>query len=168
MTLTNRGNVMVKSFIALAALGVVSTAAIAQSAPTPLTYRGNPVNGYLGGTPDFPAAFKGTPLCESGAASSDSRNACVLLNDGGTGTWENDRAPGRQSPAGDIKWYLVADQKGTVTRVGDEQSDTWFLIFEFTSPHSAFKVGDMIAFPARRIKGSPGRVVIDSKYRNMP
>ena len=159
---------MGKSFTIFAAiLTLAGTPALAADKPTALTFRDKPVNGYLGGHADFPAAFVGAPLCEGGKAASDARSGCIQLNANGTGTWENDVGPGNRLPPAPIKWYVIADQAGTVTRVSDADSDTFFVILEFTAPYYSRAAGDMIAFPARHIKTGSARVVIDSKYRNL-
>lgn len=133
--------------------------------PTKLTYREKEVNGYLGGNADFPAAFVGQPLCEGGRPTSDAKTSCIQLNADGTGTWENDRGPGRVEPAAKINWYVVADQQGTVTKVGTPERDTYFLILDFTTEYYGAPVGTKRSYPANVIKETPGRVVIDSKYR---
>jgi len=148
------------------ALGVGGGAA-AQEGPVTLTYNGSPVNAYLGGGGHFPAEFVGRPLCESGRSAPDANTSCLQLNTDGTGTWENDAGPGRRQPPTPIRWYIVADQQGTVTRVSDAESDTYFIIFQFTQPYYARNRGDLMAFPARLIRSSPRRVVIDSKYRSL-
>ncbi|MCF8505119.1 MAG: hypothetical protein K9G59_09415 [Caulobacter sp.] len=152
---------------ACASLLMTASAVWAATTPTALTYQGNPVNGYLGGNADFPSQFVGAPLCEGGKSGPDQSSGCVVLRADGTGTWENDVAFGRRLPPAPIKWYVVADKAGTVTRVSADGRDTYFVIFEFTQAYYSMAPGDMIAFPANLIKGSPGRVVIDSKYRNV-
>jgi len=158
---------MYRISILFGAIVLAAAPAIAAEKPTALTFRDKPVNGYLGGHSSFPAAFVGAPLCEGGKAASDATSGCVSLNSDGTGTWENDVGPGARQPPAPIKWYVVADQAGTVTRVSDADADTFFVILEFTAPYYSRAVGDMIAFPARHIKSAPARVVIDSKYRNL-
>ncbi|WP_428630583.1 hypothetical protein [Sphingopyxis sp.] len=158
---------MNKIAILFGALALTAAPVGAAEKPTALIYRDKPVNGYLGGSSAFPAAFVGAPLCEGGKSASDASSGCVSLNNDGTGTWENDVGPGARQPPAPIKWYVIADQGGTVTRVSDADADTYFVIFEFTAPYYSRAVGDMIAFPARHIKSAPARVVIDSKYRNL-
>lgn len=153
--------------IVVLALGAMAGAAMAQSSTTtPLTYQGKPVNGYLGGNADFPAEFLGT-LCEGGRSAPGPSASCVVLNRDGTGTWENDVGIGQRRPPTPIKWYVVADQQGTVTRASDEERDTYFLIFEYTASYYSRNPGDLMAMPAVRVKGSPGRVVIGGKYRDL-
>jgi hypothetical protein len=164
-----RGKSVRLSFLPILVVAMVSSSpASAADSPTALQFRGKPVSGYLGGHKDFPSAFVGKHLCEQGATGPSSRNSCVLINADGTGEWENDRGPGVAKPAVPIKWYVIADQAGTLTRVTDANSDTWFVILEFTEPYYSFPAGHMLAFPARHIKTSARRVVIDSKYRNLP
>jgi hypothetical protein len=158
---------MRKVWVATAVLALSGTSAATAGELTALTYRDKPVNGYLGGHADFPAAFVDAHLCESGKSAPDSRSGCVMLRADGSGTWENDVGPGVRQPAAPIKWYLVADQQGTVTRVSDADSDTFFVILEFTAPYYSRAAGDMLSFPARYIKTGQARVVIDSKYRNL-
>lgn len=155
-----------KHLFALGAAAVLMTASGATAAQemTSLMYRGSAVNGYLGGGGHFPAAFTGRPLCEGGRSAPDANTSCLQLNPNGTGTWENDAGPGRREPATPIRWYIVADQQGTVTRVSEEGVDTYFIIFEFTRPYYSQNAGDLMAFPARLFTDG-SRVVIDSKYR---
>ena len=150
----------------LAAAALAGTAVAQSTTTTPLTYQDRPVNGYLGGNADFPAEFLGT-LCEGGRAAPGPNASCVVLNRDGTGIWENDVGIGQRRPPVPIKWYVVADQQGTVTRASTEERDTYFVILEFTQPYYSFAAGHMLAFPANRLKGSPGRVVIGSKYRDL-
>ena len=153
-----------------AIVGAVAIATTSASAQTPpliaLEYNGKPVNGYRGHHSDFPAAFVGTPLCENGRSASDAKSSCILLNPDGTGTWENDRGPGRIEPAAPIEWYVVADQKGTVTKVGTTDRDTYFVILKFTQSYYGAPAGTLRAFPANIVRGTSPRAVIDSKYRN--
>lgn len=146
-----------------------SPAAPSPAAPSTVTldYKGKPVNAYRGYHPDFPAAFVGAPLCENGQAMSDARSSCIQLNRDGTGTWENDRGPGRVEPAAPIEWFIVADQKGTVTKVGTAERDSYFVILRFTQSYYSAPAGTMRAFPANIVRGAPTRAVIDSKYRNL-
>lgn len=136
-----------------------------QPAPTALTYNGKPIMAYLGGAPAFPAAFVGMPLCEGGRSGPDARTSCVLLNADGTGTWENDAGPGQRLPPTPIRWYVLASSDGVVTRSSTDERDTFYVIFEFTQPYYNRKPGDLMAFPANLVKGGPGRVVIDNKFR---
>ncbi len=158
---------MYKARTLFVALALAAVPAGAAEKPTALTFRDKPVNGYLGGNSEFPAVFLGAPLCENGKSASDATSGCITLKSDGSGTWENDVGPGVRQPPAPIKWYVVADQAGTVTRVSDADADTYFVILEFTGPYYSKAAGDMIAFPARHIKSAPARVVIDSKYRNL-
>jgi len=147
-----------------AALGVMAFAQTTTT--TSLIYNGSPVNGYLGGNASFPSEFIGT-LCEGGRSAPDSNNSCVTLNRGGTGTWENDAGPGRRLPPTPIKWYVVADQQGTVTRESSAERDTYYIIFEFAQPYYSFGPGDLYATSASLLKGSTRRVIVHSKYRDL-
>lgn len=149
------------------AVAFSASATLAADTPTALIYRDKPVNGYLGGHADFPKEFVGQYLCENGSPAPDARSSCIKLDADGNGTWENDVAPGARKPAARIKWYVVADQQGTVTKVSSAEADTYFVILEFAEQYYASAPGDKIAFPARIIRGAPSRVVIDSKYRNL-
>lgn len=153
--------------IVAASLMIGTGSAAAADTPTALIYKDKPVNGYLGGNADFPSAFVGAPLCESGKSGPDASSGCIILQANGEGSWENDVGPGQRQPPAPIKWYVVADQAGTVTRVSDDNADTYFVILEFTQPYYSRAAGDKIAFPARYIKAAPARVVIDSKYRHL-
>ncbi|KPF62456.1 hypothetical protein [Porphyrobacter sp. AAP60] len=148
--------------LALVAIAAAMVAAPTLAGPlTPLTYRDKPVNGYLGGHEDFPAVFVGQNLCENGSPAPDARSGCVKLEADGSGTWENDVAPGRRPAPENITWYVIADQQGTVTKVSSSDADTYFVLFEFAG-------GEKRAFPARIVKDTPARAVIDSKYRVIP
>lgn len=155
------------AFPAFVAAAIWAGPALAQTQPVTLTYRGNPVSAYPGGTTGFPSEFVGAPLCEGGVASSDARHGCIQLNADGTGTWENDVGPGQRLPAAPIRWFVVADQAGTMTRASTEERDTYFVILRFEQQYYGRAPGDLIAFPANVIKTGERRVVIDSKWRRL-
>jgi len=148
------------TLVAIAA-AMAAAPAMAGDPLTPLTHRGKPVNGYYGGHEDFPAVFVGQYLCENGSPGPDARSGCLKLEANGTGTWENDVAPGPRPRPESIEWYVIADQQGTVTKVSSADADTYFVLFKFAS-------GEQLAFPARIVKDTPARAVIDSKYRVIP
>lgn len=132
-----------------------------------LIYDGKPVNGYAGAHPDFPAEFVDHLTCEGGVPAADDRHNCLILNSDGTGEWQNDAAPMMKSdPPTPIKWYVVADKAGTVTRVSDNERDIYFVIIEFTQPYYRRVPGDLYAFQAIFFKDH-SRVALHSKYRNL-
>jgi len=138
--------------------------AVASSQLSDLIYQGKPVQGYLGGTADFPREFTEAPACEGGVSQPDDRNGCVWLKPDGTGTWENDVGLGVRQSATPIQWYLIADKAGTVTKAVGDGVETYFVLIKFTQPYYGQNPGDTYAFPVRKFVDER-RIVIDSKWR---
>lgn len=143
------------------------TGAHAQAPLEPVSHKEQKAQGYRGQTAEFPEGFLGL-LCEGGKTADDARTGCVQLNADGTGTWENDYGPGRQEPAAKITWWVLADQKGTVTRVdSDGGRQTWVLIVRYDTKYYSNEIGStMVLRPSRFPVNGGTRYIIDSKYRD--
>lgn len=132
-----------------------------------VTIRDQQLHVVRGNAQDLPAGFLDKLLCEGGAQARDPRTACLRLNADGTGEWEHDAAPGRRPAPARVTWWLVTDAEGTVTRVGNAERDTYYLVFEFLDEYWSYKPGDLMRETATLLRGTRTRVLVHSKYRDL-
>ncbi len=143
-----------------------------QTAPAQIKkvdYNGKQISVSVKVPADFPKEFQNQYLCEGNKPSSDPKARCILLNDDGTGTWQNDYFNANDKPATPIKWYVACSDSGVTSKIVSEGRDQYFVILEFTQQYYSSNPGDKIAFPANFLRSTDGggaRVVIDSKYRD--